>query len=85
MSAHITENDNALNVFKMPCPVCIEITMVVKEGREFVPEYSLRKYTFKQLVIHLNSKKHSRDQLVEVAMRAAASLYNCAYVGPDGI
>ena len=85
MSAHITEHDNARDVLKMPCPACIESATIVKDGKEFVPEYALRKYTFNELGNHLNSRKHSRDQLVEVAMRAAAFLYNQAYGEEEGI
>jgi hypothetical protein len=84
MSAHITEHDNARDIFKMPCPACIEAATVIKEGREFVPEYALHKYTFKQLGAHLNSNKHSREQLIEVAVRAAAFLYRGVFEEREG-
>jgi hypothetical protein len=64
---------------KLACPACIENAAVVRDGREFVPEYALHKYTFEQLDDHLNSNKHSREQLIEVAMRAAAFLYRHAF------
>ena len=69
----------------MPCPACIEAATVIKGGQEFVPEYALHKYTFKQLGDHLNSNKHSREQLIEVAVRAAAFLYRDAFDKIEGI
>jgi hypothetical protein len=64
---------------KLVCPACIEAATVIREGQEFIPEYALHKYTFEQLEDHLNSNKHSREQLIEVAMRAAAFLYCHAF------
>jgi hypothetical protein len=63
----------------LPCPACIEAATIIKEGQEFVPEYALHKYTFEQLDDHLNSDKHSREQLIEVAMRASIFLYRQAF------
>jgi hypothetical protein len=69
----------------LPCPACIEAATLIKEGQEFVPEYALHKHTFKQLGDHLNGNKHSREQLVEVAMRAAAFLYRHAFENEEDI
>jgi hypothetical protein len=67
------------DALKLACPACIEAATVVKGGKEVVPRYALHKYTFEQLGNHLNSNKHSREQLIEVAMRAAAFLYCHAF------
>jgi hypothetical protein len=85
MSIDKTEHDEVQDVFTMSCPACIEAAIVIKEGQEFIPEYALHKYTFEQLDDHLNSNKHSREHLVEVAMRAAAFLYCHAYEKIEGI
>jgi hypothetical protein len=79
LSVDKTEHDRAQDVLTIPCPACMEDATVIRDGQEFVPEYALRKYTFEQLDDHLNSNKHSRKQLVEVAMRAAAFLYSQAF------
>jgi hypothetical protein len=75
MSTDTIKNYDDQDDLKLACPACIEAASVVKEGQEFVPEYALHKYTFEQLEDHLNSNKHSREQLIEVALRAAAFLY----------
>jgi hypothetical protein len=75
MSTDTIKNFDCQGDLKLVCPACIEAATIVKEDQEFVPEYALHKYTFKQLGDHLNSNKHSREQLIEVAMRAAAFLY----------
>jgi hypothetical protein len=79
MSTDTIKNFDCQGDLKLVCPACIEAATIVKEDQEFVPEYALHKYTFKQLGDHLNSNKHSREQLIEVAMRAAAFLYCHAY------
>jgi hypothetical protein len=63
----------------------MEAATVIKEGQEFVPEYALHKYSFEQLDNHLNGDKHSREQLVDVAMRAAAFLYRHAFEKTEDI
>jgi hypothetical protein len=75
MSTDTIKNFDGQDDLKLACPACIEAATVIREGQEFVPEYALLKYTFEQLENHLNSNKHSREQLIEVAMRAAAFLY----------
>jgi len=45
--------------------------MKIKEEQGFIPKYALRKYTSEQLLAHLRSNKHSRKQLIEVAITAA--------------
>jgi hypothetical protein len=79
MSTDTIKNYDDQDALKMPCPACIEAATVVKGGQEVVPRYALHKYTFEQLGNHLNSNKHSREQLVEVAMRAAAFFYCHAF------
>jgi hypothetical protein len=83
LSVDKTEHDRAEDVLTMPCPACMEDATVVRDGQEFVPEYALHKYTFEQLDDHLNSDKHSREQLIEVAMRAAVFLYSDAFEKRD--
>ena len=70
MSTDTTKNFDDQGDLKLVCPACIEAETIVKGEKEFVPEYALHKYTFEQLENHLNSNKHSRVQLIEVAMRA---------------
>ena len=79
MSTDTIKNFDDQDDLKLACPACIEAATIVNEEQEFVPEYALHKYTFKQLGDHLNSNKHSREQLIEVAMRAAAFLYRDAF------
>jgi hypothetical protein len=79
LSANTTEYDKTTEVPELPCPACIEAATVLKEGQEFIPGYALQKYTFEQLDDHLNSDKHSREQLIEVAMRASIFLYRQAF------
>jgi hypothetical protein len=86
MSTDTIKNYDDQDAHKLACPACIEAAAtVVKEGQEFVPEYALHKYTFEQLEDHLNSNKHSREQLIEVALRAAAFLYPHAFEKIEGI
>jgi hypothetical protein len=54
-----TEHANVPDNFTMPWPACIEGAAVVRDGREFAPEYALCKYTFEQLDDHLNGNKHN--------------------------
>jgi hypothetical protein len=70
---------------KLVCPACIEAATTVKGGQEVVPEYALHTYTFEQLENHLNSNKHSREQLIEAALRAAAFLYRHAFEKIEGV
>ena len=72
MSTDTIKNYDDQDALKLACPACIEAATVVKEGQEFVPEYALHKYTFEQLEDHLNSNKHSREQLIEVAMKSSS-------------
>ena len=85
MSTDTIKNFDDQDAHKLACPACIEAATVVKEGQEFVPEYALHKYTFEQLEDHLNSNKHSREQLIEVALRAAAFLYRHAFENIEGV
>ena len=48
---------------------------VVKGGKKILSKSCIQRYSIDQLVIHLNGKKHSRKQLVEVAMRPARASY----------
>ena len=70
MSTDTIKNFDDQGDLKLVCPACIEASTVIREWQEFIPEYALHKYTFKQLENHLNSNKHSRGELIEVAMRA---------------
>jgi hypothetical protein len=79
LSANTTEHDKTTEVPDLPCPACIEAVSKRIGEEEFVPEYALHKYTFEQLDDHLNSDKHSREQLIEVAMRASIFLYRHAF------
>ena len=79
MSTDTIKNFDDQDAHTLACPTCIEAATVVKEGQEFVPEYAFHKYSFEQLEDHLNSNKHSREQLIEVALRAAAFLYCHAF------
>jgi hypothetical protein len=85
MSTDTIKNFYDQGNFKLVCPACIEAATIVKEEQEFVPEYALHKHTFEQLENHLNSNKHSREQLIEVAMRAAAFLYRDAFEKVEGV
>ena len=64
---------------KLACPACIKAATIVKGGQEVIPMYALHKYTFEQLGNHLNSNKHSRERLIEVAMRSSTFLYHDAF------
>jgi hypothetical protein len=46
---------------------------------ELVPESALRRYTFAQLVTHLQSNKHNRKEFVDIAVRASMYLYRHAF------
>lgn len=59
----------------LPCPVCIEATSKITRGEELVPENALRRYTFAQLVTHLESNVHNRREFVPVALKASIYLY----------
>jgi len=61
-----------------------ETATVIKDRKEFVPEYALHKYTFKQLGDHL-CNKHSREQLIVVAVRAVAFPYRGALEEVKGV
>ena len=71
MSTDTIKNYGNQDVLKVFCPFCIEAANVVKGGK--VSKSCFQKYSIDQLVIHLNGKKHSREQ--EVAMRAADASY----------
>jgi hypothetical protein len=75
MSTDTIKNYGNQDVLKVFCPFCIEAANVVKGGREIVSKSCFQKYSIDQLEIHLNGKKHSRKQLVEVAMRPARASY----------
>ncbi len=79
MSTDTVKTYDDQDALKLVCPACIEAVTVVKGGKEILSESCFRKYSFDQLEIHLNGKKHSREQLVEVAMRAAAFFYCHAF------
>ena len=85
MSTDTIKNFDDQDAHTLACPACIEAATVVKERQEFVPEYALHKYSFEQLEDHLNSNKHSREQLIEVALRAAAFLYRHAFEKIEGV
>lgn len=85
MSTDTIKNYDNQDVLKVPCPACIEAATVIKGVQEVIPRYALHKYTFEQLGDHLNSNKHSREQLIEVAMRAAAFLYRDAFEKIEGV
>jgi hypothetical protein len=70
-----TEDSNNKEVPDLPCPACIETAAERNEG--LVPYYVLlRRYTFAQLTAHLEENKHSKQELIEVALRASIHLYN---------
>jgi hypothetical protein len=75
MSTDTIKNFDDQGDLKLVCPACIEAATIVKGEKEVLSKSCFQKYSFDQLEIHLNGKKHSREQLVEVAMRAAAFLY----------
>ena len=83
-SSQTTEHDKAQED-SMPCPACIEAATVEKGEHEFVPEHALTKYTFEQLGDHLNSNRHTRKELIVVALRAAAFLYCHAIERIEGV
>jgi hypothetical protein len=74
MSTDIIRNSDE-DALKVPCPVCVEAATVVKRGKKILSKSCIQKYSIDQLEIHLNGKKHSRKQLVEVAMRPARASY----------
>lgn len=78
-SPHTTEDSNNQEVPELPCPACIEATSKIIEGKELVPEYALRRYTFDQLVTHLAGNKHNRKEFIDVALRASMFLYSHAF------
>ena len=75
MSANTTEHDKTTEVPELPCPACIEAVSKRIGEEECVPEYALHRYTFDQLVIHLESNKHNRRDLVDVTLKASIYLY----------
>jgi hypothetical protein len=79
MSTHIIKNIDDQDDLKLVCPACIEAATIVKGEKEVLSKSCFQKYSFDQLEIHLYGKKHSREQLIEVAMRAAAFLYRDAF------
>ena len=79
MSSDTIKNFYDQGEFKLVCPACIEAATIVKGEKEVLSKSYFQKYSFDQLEIHLNGKTHSREQLVEVAMRAAAFLYCHAF------
>ena len=79
MSTDSIKNLDDQDDLKLVCPACIEAATIVKGGKEVLSKSCFRKYSFDELEIHLNGKNHSREQLVEVAMRAAAFLYRDAF------
>jgi hypothetical protein len=79
MSTDTIKNFDDQGDLKLACPACIEAATIVKGEKEILSKSCFRKYSFDQLEIHLNGKKHSREQLVEVAMRAAAFFYCQAF------
>jgi hypothetical protein len=85
MSTDTIKNFDDQDVLKLACPACIEAATVVKGGKEVLLKSCFQKYSFDQLEIHLNGKKHSREQLVEVAMRAAAFFYCHAFEKIEGV
>jgi hypothetical protein len=85
MSTDTIKNYDNQSDLKLACPACIEAATIVKGEIEVVPGYALHKYTFEQLEDHLNSNKHSREQLIEVALRAAAFLYRHAFEKIEGV
>jgi hypothetical protein len=79
MSTDTIKNYDDQDAHKLACPACIEAATIVKGEKEVLSKSCFQKYSFDQLEIHLNGKKHSREQLVEVAMRAAAFFYCQAF------
>jgi hypothetical protein len=79
MSTDTIKNFDDQGDLKLVCPACMEAATIVRGEKEVLSKSCFRKYSFDQLEIHLNGKKHSREQLVEVAMRAAAFLYRHAF------
>ena len=78
MSTDTIKNFDDQDAHTLACPACIEAATVVKEGQEFVPEYALHKYSFEQLEDHLNSNKHSREQLNRSCVEGSSfSLSSC--------
>jgi hypothetical protein len=75
----LIEDSNNQEVPELPCPACIEAASKIIEGKELVPEYALRKYTFAQLVTHLESNKHNQKEFVDIAVRASMFLYRHAF------
>jgi hypothetical protein len=59
----------------LPCPACIEIYSRKEREKEIVPGFSLQRYTFPQLVTHLESDIHTYRELVSVALKASIYLY----------
>jgi hypothetical protein len=74
-----TEAYDDQEVPELPCPACIEAASKIVEGKELVPEYALQKYTFAQLVTHLESNKHDQNEFIDVAVRASMFLYRHAF------
>jgi hypothetical protein len=85
MSTDTIKNFDDQDYLKLACPACIEAATIVKGEKEVLSKSCFQKYSFDQLEIHLNGKKHSRQQLVEVAMRAAAFLYRDAFEKIEGV
>jgi hypothetical protein len=63
----------------LPCPACIEAASKQIEGEELVPEYALQRYTFAQLVTHLENDKHNQKDFIATALRASIYLYRQAF------
>lgn len=69
-----TDNCNR-EVPDLPCPACIETAAERNEG--LVPYYILlRRYTFAQPTAHLKESVYSKQEIIEVALRASKHLYN---------
>jgi hypothetical protein len=85
MSTDTIKNFDDQGDLKLVCPACIEAATIVKGEKEVLSKSCFRKYSFDQLEIHLNGKRHSREQLVEVAMRAAAFFYCHAFEKIEGV
>jgi hypothetical protein len=79
MSAHEKENNEEYNkgpdVPSLPCPASIEIYSRKEGKEEIVPGFALQRYTFAQLVAHLESDIHTHRELVSVALRASIYFY----------